>query len=76
MNIIRSFLSELIDEKGVTLTHISRKSGLSVDLLSKSINGTRKISADEFIKICKALEVSNDEITELTSKFANNSKTA
>lgn len=48
----------------------------SVDTLSKSINGTRKITADEFIKICKALEVSAEEIATLTSKFANITKSA
>ena len=76
MNVIRTFLSQLIESKGVTLTFISKKTKLSVDTLSKSINGTRKITADEFIKICKALEVSAEEIATLTSKFANITKSA
>ncbi len=69
MKAIRSFLKRIIEEKGITLTYIASKTGICIDKLSKSINGTRRLSADEFLRICKALDVSKDEITELSGSI-------
>lgn len=74
MDIIRAFLKDVINSKGIKLTYLASKMGISTDLLSKSINGTRKITADEFLKLCKILDISQQDITVLSSALTNNSE--
>lgn len=57
MEAIRLFFQRAIENRGVKLSYIAKKIGLSVDLLSKSINGKRRLNADEFLRICKVLGV-------------------
>lgn len=71
METIRMFLRDKIDQKGIKLTYLASKLGISIDLVSKCINGTRKISAEEFLKMCKLLDVSQDEIMALSSALAD-----
>ncbi len=42
----------LIEQKGITYTFISEKTGIPVDALSKSFLGKRRLPADEMISIC------------------------
>ncbi len=69
MEIIRLFFQKAIENKGVKLSYVAKKIGLSVDLLSKSINGKRRLNADEFLKICKVLDITQDEIDELAARI-------
>lgn len=48
-------LGETVRNRGVMISFISRKTGISVDALSKSFAGQRRLSADEMILICNAL---------------------
>jgi transcriptional regulator with XRE-family HTH domain len=50
--------------RGITISHISRTAGITVDKLSKSFRGIRNLSADEFVDVCKAMEASPDYIME------------
>lgn len=43
----------LIEQKGITYTFISEKTGIPVDALSKSFLGKRRLPADEMISICR-----------------------
>lgn len=70
MDIIKAFLKSEIDRKGIKLTYLAEKLGISTDLMSKSINGSRKISADEFLRLCKILGVSQQDIMELSAALA------
>ena len=54
---VASRLKDLIDEKGVTYTFISEKTGIPIDALSRSFRGKRRLPADEMIAICKAINV-------------------
>ncbi len=56
MNINKK-LSEYISSRGIKQTYISQKTGISQDAVSRILNGTRRISADEFLSICAALEI-------------------
>lgn len=67
MERIRSFLAEYAADKGIKQTYIAQKTGIPVDTISKIFNGKRRILADEFIQICKALEIPQNKINELTS---------
>ena len=70
MDIIRAFLKGIIDRKGIKLNYLASKLSISNDLMSKSINGTRKITAEEFLKLCQILEVSQQDIMMLSASLA------
>ena len=57
-------IKELIDEKGVTYTFISEKTGIPVDALSKSFLGKRRLPADEMVAICDAVNIDLKELKE------------
>ncbi len=67
METIKMFLKKAIENRGIKLSYIAGKIGISADLLSKTINGTRRLTADEFLKICKVLNVTQDEIDVLAA---------
>ncbi len=51
-------LKEYLKENGITQAFICEKTGLTSVQVSKIVNGTRKITADELVLISKALRVS------------------
>lgn len=71
MDTIRKFLTDYIDSKGIKQSFIANATGIPADTISKIFNGKRKIQADEFIKICRAVEIPQNTINELISKFAD-----
>ena len=50
-------LYELIAEKGIKQCYISARTGISEKKISSILRGKRKITADEFLRICVALNV-------------------
>lgn len=64
MNVAQK-LKSLVVDKGVTYTFISEKTGISVDAISRSFLGKRKLPADEMVRICEAIGV---DLTDLTAK--------
>lgn len=50
-------LNRFITEKGIKQVHLSRKTGMAPDIVSKILKGKRKITAEEFLLICDALEI-------------------
>ncbi len=68
---VNEAIKTVIDDSGRTQTWVVAKinainPSLSMDKskLSASLNGKRKISGDEFIALCKALEISPDTIAD------------
>lgn len=53
-------IKAFIDESGIKYSAIADKIKMPVTTFSAMINGKRKITADEYIAICKALRVSLD----------------
>ena len=51
------FVKKAIKDSGVTLTFLSKKTGISVDSLSRTVNGKRRLLADELVKICLVLNI-------------------
>lgn len=50
-------IKEIIESKGITYTFISSKTGISVDAISRTMAGKRKLPADEMIAICEAVGI-------------------
>lgn len=50
-------LKSFISTHGIKQKFISEKTGIEEGKLSKILNGKRKCTADEFIRICSALNV-------------------
>lgn len=54
---INDQLNKYVSDNGIKQAYIVRKTGLSTDTVSKILNGNRRILANEFLKICTALEI-------------------
>ena len=50
-------LRGLIEQRGVTYTFLSRKTGIPVDRISKSLRGERRLLADELVSLCLTLGI-------------------
>lgn len=46
-----------LDDCGIKYTRISEKTGIPINILSPMLNGKREIKAEEYICICRALEL-------------------
>lgn len=55
MNTIVGVINDRIKELGVTQAHVSRKISMDPDLLGRTLHGTRKLKADEFVNLCQVL---------------------
>lgn len=61
MNVAQRMKS-LVQERGVTYTFISAKTGISVDAISRAFLGKRKLPADEMVKICEAVGIDLNDL--------------
>ena len=66
MDIAKS-LNRYITDHGIKKTYLAQKTGLSADTISKMLNGKRRIFADEFLKICEALEIDPNDFRKARS---------
>ena len=51
---VAEVLRKKVKDKGITYTYIAEKTGISVDSISKSFLGKRRLPAEEMVLICKA----------------------
>lgn len=58
-------IKEYLDNKGIRYSFVSEKTGIPMNILSPTLNGKRKMSAEEFILICKALNVPTDYFADI-----------
>lgn len=68
---VNEAIRTIIEESGRTQTWVASKANtinphinMTVGKLSASLNGNRKITGDEFIALCKALEINPDSIAD------------
>ena len=54
---INEWLNAYVSENGIKQIYIAQKTGLTPDTVSKILNGSRGILADEFLLICSALNI-------------------
>lgn len=49
-----------IEEKGLKQKTVAEKAGISKQAMSDSMRGVRRLTADEYVSICRVLGVSPD----------------
>jgi len=55
-------LKSIVEERGTTYTFLSKRTGIKVDAISKSLSGKRRLPADEMIALCRALDVDLNDL--------------
>lgn len=61
-------IGKYMKENGIKQTYVADKAGMTKQALSESLNGNRKLAADEYVAICTALNVSTDKFTQIESE--------
>lgn len=51
-------IRKIVEERGLKISYLAQKTGIHVDAVSRSLLGKRKLSADEFLRICNTLSLS------------------
>lgn len=51
-------IKEYLDENGIKYSYLSERTGMPMNILSPTLNGKRKMSAEEYFMICKILGLS------------------
>ena len=64
MNTIVEKIESTIKERGLTQKYVSGQAHMNPDLLSKSLNGSRNLKADEFVMLCRVLNLTLDDFNE------------
>ena len=54
---INQKLNEYLTENGIKQCFVAQKTNIPKDIVSKILKGDRRILADEFLKICSALNI-------------------
>lgn len=55
-------LSNILKKKGITVYALSKATGIKYELLRRTLNGNRKLLADELVLILTQADISFDEI--------------
>lgn len=50
-------IGEYLDENGITQAFLAEKAKMTPISVSMVVNGARKVSAEEYIRICRALKL-------------------
>lgn len=64
MNSVANVLGNIVANKGISYSSISAKTGISIDAISRTFLGKRKLAADEMILISKAVDVNIAQIVD------------
>ena len=57
---IAKSINAYLNEQGIKKKYVAEKTGMSENALNLSLNGKRRLLADEYVKICIALNVPFD----------------
>lgn len=50
-------LREIVENRGIKQSYICEKSGMTADAISRILNCTRKVTAEELLILCEILNV-------------------
>lgn len=53
--VVQSRVAQYLEEQGIKQSWLAQKTGLTDNMISGILNGKRKMTADEFVRICKAI---------------------
>lgn len=56
MNICAN-INNYVQANGIKKKHLAKEAGMSSNAITLSLSGKRKLTADEYVSICKALKV-------------------
>lgn len=62
MEVIVRIIGERIEDRGMTITAVAKRAGMSADLLSKTLGGKRRLKADELVNLCQVLDLSISDL--------------
>lgn len=68
---IEKIMAKEIEERGVTISFIARKTGMKYGTLQSCIKGKRKLRTDEFFLLCGALRIDPEDFRQAVEKNAN-----
>ena len=68
MQNIQILLAAYLKEKGITISHVSKVSKIKYELLRRSLNGKRVLTADELVSIIKSTDIKLDDIIKEQTK--------
>lgn len=54
-------INQRVNERGIPVAELARRTGTNSELLRRSLNGDRKLNIDEFLPLCKELGLSLDD---------------
>ncbi len=60
-------IKKYIVDNGIKPTFVSEKAGINPELFRRSMDGTRRIPADEFIAICNVLSLNISDFDNLSA---------
>lgn len=68
-------LAKVVDDRGITVRHLSKETGIPEYTLYKSLslqhNNTRSLRGDELIKLCKVLNLNPMTLTKPDMAYKN-----
>lgn len=67
---VQSRISGYIKDMGITQASICKKTGIRPDVMSATLSCKRKMTADEFEMICRAIDKSPDDFMVLDKEEA------
>lgn len=53
--VVQSKVAQYLEEHGIKQSWLAQETGLTDNMISGILNGKRKMTADEFVRICKAI---------------------
>lgn len=62
---ISNYLKEYLKENKISQYEVERRTGISQSKINLSINGKRKITADELIKVAVAFDIDLNKVKEI-----------
>lgn len=68
-------IKQYLENNGIKQSFLCEQTGLSKDVISSICNGTRKLEAYEYYKICRALNVDQEKFMAEIEGRVENEKT-
>lgn len=57
---VREAIKKYLDENGIKYSYVADAIGMTMNMFSPTLSGKRKMTAEEYLSICKALNVPAD----------------
>ena len=58
---VSEIVGKKVAERGIPIAELARRVGMDREVLRRSINGSRKLRADEFVRVCAELDLTLED---------------